>query len=149
MGIVGFFLGEGRGAFWWSWLVFSGVSVLLCVCLCVSACVCVFVVFLPWAFVALSVFLRCLCCCGGPFGAWLLVFVSSVSCSGRFSGNVSWWFPPGSRKTHWGSDESATPPFSVSEVLKAEGSANLSCEGESHSLSTLSVYQMARSEQRL
>ena len=74
---------------------FRGVSVLCCVCLCVWACVCVcvcvcvFVVFLPWAFVALSVFLRCLCCCGGPFGAWLLVFVSSGSCSGRFSGPVS------------------------------------------------------------
>ena len=120
---------------------------LCCVCACASGrvcvCVCLFVVFLPWAFVALSVFLRCLCCCGGPFGAWLFVFVSSGSCSGRFSGPVSWWFPPASRKTHWGSDESATRPFSVSEVLKAESSANLSCEGESHRTSELSSHEMA------
>ena len=144
LGIVGYFFGGGF------LVVFSlaGVSGCLravcCVCVLVRVCVCVFVVFLPWAFVALSVFLQCLCCCGGPFGSWLLVFVSSWSCSGRFSGPVSWWFPPGSRKTHWGSDESATRPFSVSEVLKAdESSANVSFEGASHRTSELSSYEMA------
>ena len=48
----------------------------VCACACGRVCVCVCGV-LSLAFVALSVFLRCLCCCGGPFGAWLLVFVSS------------------------------------------------------------------------
>ena len=120
LGIVGYFF----WAFWWSspGLVFPGVSVLCCVCVCLW---CSFLGGLP-----------------GPVCVSAVLVLLRRPLRGLASRfclfGVLLGFPPGSRKTHWGGRRSPRPrSFSASEVLKVESSANLSCEGESHSLSTL------------
>ena len=108
------------------------VCVCLCGCLCVGVCVSV----------------------PGPLRSLLRVCVAravaAASWGGRpalFSGSLSCWslwglarvgfpvrflfFPgfPVSLQDTWGSDESATRPNFSSEVLQAESSASLACEG--------------------
>ena len=129
----------------------AGVSLCLCaVCAwaCSCGCVCVFV-FRAWTFVVPSAFLRCLCCCGGPLWGRAVGVCWLASCPGRFSVPVSWVFSPGSRKTHGGSDESATRPHQLRKSSKLRAQQISRAKVESHSLSTLSVFQMARSELRL
>ena len=103
-------LGFGCFSFFWAFLWsspgFPGVCLCAC-CVWVLVCVCVRAWARLWCSLPgpswpFSAFLRCLCCCGGPFGAWPLVFVSLGSCPGRFSGPVFPGFSPGSRKTHGG-----------------------------------------------
>ena len=118
------------------------------VCVLVRVRVCVCVVFRAWAFVVPSAFLRWLCCCGGPLWGQAACVCLLRSCPGRFSGPVSCGFLWDLAR-HMGVGRVRDSSASVSEVLKAESSASLSCEGESHSLSTLNVSQFARSELRL
>ena len=121
----------------------------VCVCVLVWVHGCVFVVFRAWAFVVPSAFLRCLC---SPFGAAPWVCVGWRLARVGFPVPFPGFFSPGSRKTHGGrgrSDESATRPHQLRKSSKLRAQQISCAKVESHSLSTLSVYQMARSELRL
>ena len=100
----------------------------VCVGVLVWVRVCVFV-FRAWAFVVPSAFLRCLCCCGGPLWRRAVGVCWLASCPGRFSSPVSWVFFSGISQDTWGVGRVRDSSASASEVVKAESSANLSCEG--------------------
>ena len=125
-------------------LAFPGVSA-PCVrgCACAGTCVCVCLPCLglcgPFSISALLVLLRWPPL--GPGRACLFVGVLP----GSVFGPVSWgFFSPGSRKTHGGR---TSHKLRKSSKLRAQRISR--AKVESHSLSTLSVYQMARSELRL
>ena len=111
----------------------------------VGACVCVCVPCLglrgPFCVSALLVLLRWPPL--GPRRGCLLVGVLPGSVP------VSWFFFSGISQDTWGSDESATGPHQLRKSSKLRAQQISRAKVESHSLSTLSVYQMARPELRL
>ena len=96
-----------------------------CSCGCVCVCVCVPCLGLrgPFCVSALLVLLR------WPLWGRAVGVCWLASCPGRFSGPVSWGFFSGISQDTWGVGRVRDSSASASEVLKAESSANLSCEG--------------------
>ena len=122
-------------------LAFPGVSA-PCVRGRACACACVCLCSVPGPSWSLLRFCVACAVAVAPFGRAVRVCLLA-SCPGRFSGPVScFFFSPGSRKTHGGSDESGTRPHQLRKSSKLRAQQISRAKVESHSLSALSVYKL-------
>ena len=128
--LVGFLF--GFPCFWAFSCSRAGVSRCLCaVCAwaCSCGCVCGCLCSVPGPSWSLLRFCVACAVAVAPFGAGPVGVCWLASCPGRFSGPVSCGFFSGISQDTWGIGRVRDSSASASEVLKAESSANLSCEG--------------------